>query len=72
MQISLLGVHMILLPWLQYFPQNLSIYHKYPLLTINQFVLDTMDEKNKLKVERLKKQLKGLINRFDTYILTNF
>jgi hypothetical protein len=32
---------------------------------------DTMDEKNKLKVERLKKQLKGLINRFDTYILTN-
>jgi hypothetical protein len=31
-----------------------------------------MDEKNKLKVERLKKQLKGLINRFDTYILTNF
>ena len=33
---------------------------------------DTMDEKNKLKVERLKKQLKGLINRFDTYILTIF
>lgn len=30
---------------------------------------DTMDEKNKLKVERLKKQLKGLINRFDTYII---
>jgi len=27
---------------------------------------NTMDEKNKLKVGRLKKQLKGLINRFDT------
>jgi hypothetical protein len=34
MQISLLGVHMILLPWLQYCPQNLSIYHKYPLLKL--------------------------------------